>query len=71
MSDFGTKLKNIRKTRGITQSDLANNIKVGQSTIANYENNTRFPGSVILKQISDYLEVSVDYLLGLSELSPY
>ena len=67
MSDFGSRLKHIRKIRKITQSDLAKNIQVGQSTIANYENNTRFPGSVILKQISDYLEISVDYLLGLSE----
>lgn len=67
MSDFGSRLKYIRKIRKITQSDLADNIQVGQSTIANYENNTRFPGSSILKQISDYLEISVDYLLGLSE----
>lgn len=68
MSDFGSRLKNIRKIRSITQSDLAKSIQVGQSTIANYENNTRFPGSQILTQISDYLEVSVDYLLGLSEV---
>lgn len=67
MSDFGTRLKNIRKIRDVTQSDLAKNIQVGQSTIANYENNTRFPGSIILKQISGYLEISLDYLLGLSE----
>ncbi|MDY0237132.1 MAG: helix-turn-helix domain-containing protein [Gudongella sp.] len=67
MSDFGSRLKNIRKTRNITQKDLAKSIQVAQSTIANYENNIRFPGSEILKQISDYLKISVDYLLGLKE----
>lgn len=67
MNDFGSRLKYIRKIRKITQKDLSKNIQVGQSTIANYENNTRFPGSLILTQISDYLGVSVDYLLGLTE----
>lgn len=68
MSDFGSRLKHIRKTKNITQKDLAKNIQVAQSTIANYENNIRFPGSEILRQISDYLMISVDYLLGLTEL---
>ena len=68
MSDFGSRLKYIRKTRNITQKNLAKNIQVAQSTIANYENNIRFPGSEILKQISDELKISVDYLLGLTEL---
>ena len=68
MTDFGSRLKHIRKMKKITQKNLASSIQVGQSTIANYENNTRFPGSQILKQLSDYLEVSIDYLLGLTEV---
>lgn len=68
MGDFGSRLKHIRKTKRITQKDLAENIQVAQSTIANYENNIRFPGSEKLRDISDYLEVSVDYLLGLTEI---
>lgn len=68
MSDFGSRLKNIRKNKNITQKELAKNIKVAQSTIANYEKNLRFPGSEILRQLSDELDISVDYLLGLTEL---
>jgi transcriptional regulator with XRE-family HTH domain/methylmalonyl-CoA mutase cobalamin-binding subunit len=64
MSDFGQRLKLIRKKRKITQKELAEALNVGQSTIANYENNTRFPGELPLRQLSDYLKVSVDYLLG-------
>lgn len=64
MSDFGHRLKLIRKKRNITQKELAEALNIGQSTIANYENNTRFPGELPLKQLSDYLKVSVDYLLG-------
>lgn len=69
MGDFGNRLKRIRKAKKITQNNLAKNIHVAQSTIANYENNIRFPGSDKLKQISDYLDVSIDYLLGLTDVS--
>lgn len=65
MVDFGSRLKATRKARKITQKDLAKELKIAQSTIANYENNLRFPGSDILRSLSDYLDVSIDYLLGL------
>ncbi|MBV1758355.1 MAG: B12-binding domain-containing protein [Dethiosulfatibacter sp.] len=68
MSDFGTRLKIIRKTRNITQSDLSKALGIAQSTVANYENNTRFPGESSLKDLSEYLEVSLDYLMGLTDL---
>ena len=68
MSDFGTRLKIIRKTRNITQSDLSKALGIAQSTVANYENNTRFPGESSLKELSEYLEVSLDYLMGLTDL---
>lgn len=67
MSDFGTRLKSSRKLLGITQKELAVSLDIAQSTIANYENNTRFPGEPILRQLSDLLNVSIDYLLGISD----
>lgn len=68
MSDFGSRLKNTRQSKKMTQKDLAKNLKIAQSTIANYENNVRFPGSDILRNISENLDVSLDYLLGLTEV---
>lgn len=68
MSNFGNKLKTIRKSRNITQGNLAKDLKLAQSTIANYENNIRFPGSETLRDLSDYLNISVDYLLGLDPM---
>jgi methanogenic corrinoid protein MtbC1/DNA-binding XRE family transcriptional regulator len=68
MSDFGTRLKTIRKARKITQSDLSKALGIAQSTVANYENNTRFPGESSLKDLSEHLEVSIDYLMGLTDL---
>jgi methanogenic corrinoid protein MtbC1 len=67
MSDFGTRLKSIRKLKKMTQKELAEMLNVTQSTIANYESNLRFPGEANLKEISDLLHISTDYLLGISE----
>ena len=65
MSNFGTRLKLVRKEKGITQRQLSSMLGIAQSTIANYENNTRFPGETILKDISEYLETSIDFLMGM------
>lgn len=65
MSDFGKRLKLIRRKQKITQKELATALNLAQSTIANYENNIRFPGELHLRQLSDTLNVSVDYLLDI------
>lgn len=71
MSDFGKRLKIIRKKQNITQKGLADALNLAQSTIANYENNIRFPGELQLRQLSDTLNVSIDYLLDIqSSLNP-
>ncbi|MCR3955801.1 MAG: helix-turn-helix domain-containing protein [Gudongella sp.] len=67
MGNFGSRLKKARKKTGITQKDLSSRLGIAQSTIANYENNTRFPGETILREISDYLNTSIDYLMGMEE----
>ncbi|WP_409229226.1 helix-turn-helix domain-containing protein [Gudongella sp. SC589] len=69
MSNFGTRLKEARKKTGITQKDLSSKLGIAQSTVANYENNTRFPGETILREISEYLNTSIDYLMGVEETS--
>lgn len=65
MSSFGERLKKARITKGITQKELSQKLGVAQSTIANYEKNTRFPGNELLKEISEYLQVSLDFLMGI------
>ncbi|HSN66556.1 MAG TPA: helix-turn-helix domain-containing protein [Fusibacter sp.] len=71
MSDFGHRLKLIRRQQNITQKELATALNLAQSTIANYENNIRFPGELHLRQLSDTLNVSIDYLLDIqSSLNP-
>ena len=66
-SSFPTRLKELRQSREITQSDLADILNVGSNTISQYETGNREPCFASLLRISEYFGVSVDYLLGISE----
>ena len=58
------KLKEIRKSKGISQLKLAMDLNMSQNTISRYETGEREPGINELIKIADYFNVSIDYLLG-------
>lgn len=60
---FANKLKHLRLAAQISQTNLAKDINVSRSCLANYESGKRFPSADILDIISNYFRVSVDYLL--------
>jgi len=64
MNVFGKRLKKLRKDYSLTQKNLALKLGIGQTTIANYENGSRFPNQKILKNFADFFNVSIDYLVG-------
>ena len=57
------RLKEIRKSKGISQLKLSIDLNTTQNTISRYENGKREPGINELIQIADYFNVSIDYLL--------
>lgn len=57
------RLKELRKSKGISQLKLAMDINTSQNTISRYENGEREPGINELIKLADYFNVSVDYLL--------
>ena len=57
-------LKELRKNRGLTQKELSERLKIGQATIAGYENGSREPHIYSLIAYANFFECSVDYLLG-------
>ncbi len=65
---FGKILKSLREEKGITQEGLASILNVSRSSVANYETGVREPDIACLEDIADFFEVSVDYLLGRSDL---
>lgn len=60
------KLINLRKSKNLTQEQLARKLGVSSSSIKNYEkpNNTRIPDISILKLYANCFNVSYDYLLN-------
>ncbi|MHB8063495.1 MAG: helix-turn-helix domain-containing protein, partial [Ruminiclostridium sp.] len=66
---FGDRLKALREEKEITQKHLGKVINISARVIGYYESNDRFPkDEIILKAISDYFNVSVDYLIGRTSL---
>lgn len=68
---FATRLRELRKKRGMTQSELAQTIGVERSSIGKYEGKDHvIPSEEIRDRIADYFNVTVDYLMGKTD-SPY
>jgi methanogenic corrinoid protein MtbC1 len=67
---FPERLRILRKNRGMTQADLASALGLGQTTIANYEQGSRFPDERILFQMADIFLTSLDYLMGRTDYNP-
>ncbi|MBE7040536.1 MAG: helix-turn-helix transcriptional regulator [Ruminococcaceae bacterium] len=66
-SPFSRKLKKIRLEHGISQKDLAKDLDISRSCLANYETGKRQPDNDMLIRIADRFEVLVDYLVDRSE----
>lgn len=58
------KLKKLRKENGITQEELAKNIKVSIQTINKWENNKSLPDAINLLNLSKYYKISLDELMN-------
>lgn len=56
--------RRLRKSKGLTQMQLAKILHVNQTTVSHWEIDQSIPDPVMLKQLSSFYGVSVDYLLG-------
>lgn len=65
-------LREIRRERGKTQEQVAEFLHIKQNAYSQYETGRREIPLLLLARLSDYYEVSVDYLLGLTDYEePY
>ena len=60
---FGNRLKKLRSEKRITGEELGKILNVTKVAVSNWESDRRFPDQDTLKNIADYFDVSVDYLL--------
>lgn len=65
---FGERLTQLRKEHGYnTRNEFAEKLGIPGTTLRNYETDSREPGHTFLKLISEFFNISVDYLLCLTD----
>ena len=64
---IGKKIEIARKNAGLTQDELAKNLKIGKRTLINYEKGKTEPALSMLMKIADICNVDYDWLLTFRE----
>ena len=64
---FSKELKGLRKKCGLTQQELADELKLAKSTISMYENGKREPDFETEELIADYFNVDINTLRGIKD----
>ena len=65
---IGERLLELRKEADLTQDDLAAILNINKHSISSYERNKSEPPDAIKIAIARYFDVSIDFLLGLTEI---
>ena len=67
MSNMQNRISCLRKQCSLSQEELAEILRISQSSLSKYEKDRLAIPSVVLIQMSEYFKVSVDYILGIDE----
>ena len=62
------RLKELRKKKNVSQLKLAMDLGMNQNSISRYENLERQADYTTLIKFANYFNVSIDYLLGRTEI---
>lgn len=65
------RIKELREEKNISQLELAKKLNLTQQSISLYEKGDREPSIDVLKSIANFFNVSLDYLLGKSDIRNY
>ena len=66
--EFNKKLQELRKNKGITQEQLAEDIYVSRTAVSKWESGRGYPNIDSLKVLAKYFSISVDELLSGEQL---
>ena len=64
MSNFATRLKELRELSGMTQEELGKKVNTTRQAISNYEKGRRNADYEMLEALADAFNVDIGYLLG-------
>ena len=62
--EFHEKLQQLRKSRGLTQEELAEAVYVSRTAVSKWESGRGYPSIDSLKQLARFFSISVDELLS-------
>lgn len=65
---FGDTFAELRRDKGLKQCELGEILHISPQVISSYERNIRQPSIEMLIEFAKFFNVSVDYLLGLTDL---
>ncbi len=57
-------LKQIRKERNLNQLKVAMDLNISREALSHYENGKREPSLEMLNKLSEYFNVSIDFLIN-------
>lgn len=62
-NDFGSRIKDLRIQKGLSQQQLADMVFVNRTSVTNWETGRRIPDVIMIKRLADCLGVNVNTLL--------
>jgi len=65
---FGERLRLLLEERDMTQAELSRRLHLGKSTVSQYISGARTPDLSTAHRIAEFFSVSLDYLLGRTEV---
>ena len=61
---FGKRLLELRKAKGLSQTELAEQLGIHKNVLGKYERGEVKPSIDIAVKVADFMEVSLDFLVG-------
>lgn len=66
--DFATRFHLLRTEKGLSQREIAKALDSKHTTVASWEQGVSRPGINMLVKVANFFDVSVDFLLGLTDI---
>lgn len=64
MNNIGKRIRELREKAGLQQKELAEKLSMQRVSLNYYENGERLPKTAAVIALSEFFDVSTDYLLG-------
>ena len=68
--DIGARILELRRKKGLKQTDLANALQLSPQAVSKWEKNHNAPDLAVLPRLAKLFSVTVDSLLGMNEDTP-